>query len=44
MAENDSFKTVLTDSDNNILLLGSPILSKGLEELYINEIQKRSGL
>jgi len=41
MEKSDNFKTVLTDRNNNILLMGNPILSKGMKDLYINEIEKR---
>jgi hypothetical protein len=35
------FETVLTDKNNSILLIGNPLHSKGMEQLYLNEIQKR---
>lgn len=41
MKESQQFETVLTDKENNILLLGNPIRSKEMKELYIKEIQKR---
>jgi len=41
MKESPQFETVLTDRENNILVLGNPIHSKGMKEIYLNEIQKR---
>ncbi len=41
MKESEHFETVLTDKNNTILLLGSPIHSKEIEELYLKEIHKR---
>ena len=41
MKESQQFETVLTDKENNILLLGNPIRSKEMKELYLKEIQKR---
>lgn len=41
MKESQQFETVLTDKENNILLLGNPIRSKEMKELYLMEIQKR---
>lgn len=35
------FETVLTDNENNILLLGNPIRSKEVRDMYLKEIQKR---
>lgn len=35
MKESPQFETVLTDRDNNILLLGNPIRSKKIENIYI---------
>jgi hypothetical protein len=41
MKESPHFETVLTDKENNILLIGNPIRSKEMKELYLKEIQKR---
>ncbi len=41
MKESTHFETVLTDSDNNILLLGNPIRSKEMQVIYLKEIQNR---
>jgi hypothetical protein len=41
MKESLQFETVLTDRDNTILLLGNPIRSKEMQDIYLNEIQKR---
>lgn len=41
MKESPQFETVLTDRDNTILLLGNPIRSKEMKDIYLNEIQKR---
>ena len=40
MKEHEHFETVLTDKNDNILATGNPILLKGIEGLYFNEIQK----
>ena len=40
MKESPHFETVLTDKENNILLLGNPIHSKEMRDLYLKEIQK----
>ena len=39
MDETDGFETVLTDSKNNILLLGNPIHSIKIKELFLEKIQ-----
>lgn len=41
MKESQHFETVLTDKENNILLLGNPIRSKEIKSLYLTEIRKR---
>jgi len=41
MKESPQFETVLTNRDNTILLLGNPIRSKEMKNIYLNEIQKR---
>lgn len=41
MAASKNFETVLTDRNNTILLMGNPMVSKGIKELYLKEIQKR---
>ena len=41
MKESQQFETVLTDKENNILLLGNPVRSKEMHYLYLKEIQKR---
>jgi hypothetical protein len=41
MKESLQFETVLTDRDNTILLLGNPIRSKEMKDIYLKEIQKR---
>ncbi|MFV0505960.1 MAG: hypothetical protein ACK5L5_04510 [Bacteroidales bacterium] len=41
MLNDKGFETVLTDKNDNILLLGSPIQSKSMHDLYLQEIQKR---
>lgn len=41
MEQSLHFETVLTDKNNTILLIGNPIYSKGIEEMYIKEIEKR---
>jgi len=41
MKKADDFKTVLTDKNNKILLMGDPVRSKEMRELYIKEIRKR---
>jgi hypothetical protein len=41
MTESDSFMTVLTDKNNSILLIGNPLNSQEIKELYLKEIQKR---
>lgn len=43
MKESQHFETVLTDNENNILLLGNPIRSKEMRDMYLKEIQKRIG-
>ncbi len=42
MGKDDNLKTVLTDRDNTILLMGNPLRSKAMKDLYIKEIEKRS--
>ncbi len=42
MDKENHFKTVLTDSENKILLLGNPIYSKKIKEMYLNELRKRT--
>lgn len=41
MKASKDFQTVLTDKDNSILLIGNPIHSEGINELYLKEIEKR---
>jgi hypothetical protein len=41
MKESPQFETVLTDRENNILVLGNPIRSKKIKDLYLDEILKR---
>ncbi|MBW6481035.1 MAG: hypothetical protein K0B37_16520 [Bacteroidales bacterium] len=41
MKESSHFETVLTDRENSILLIGNPIHSKEIKDMYLNEIQKR---
>ncbi len=41
MENSSDFETILTDKNNNILLVGNPIHSKRVKNLYINEVQKR---
>ena len=41
MMTDKNFETVLTDKNNTILLMGNPMASKGIKELYLKEIQKR---
>jgi len=41
MEKAQDLETVLIDKENNILLLGNPIRSKEMKELYLKEIQKR---
>ena len=41
MNEVEQFETVLTDTENNILLMGNPIYSNEMKDLYLKEIQKR---
>lgn len=40
MLESKNFETVLTNENNEILLIGNPIFSKEMKGLYINEIEK----
>ena len=40
MSESKNFETVLTDKDDKILLIGNPIASNKMKELYFNEIKK----
>ncbi len=41
MKNSESFKTVLTDMDNKILLMGNPIANERIKEMYLKEIKKR---
>lgn len=41
MKESDDFKTILTDKNNKILLMGNPIANEKIKELYLKEIKKR---
>jgi hypothetical protein len=41
MKKSDHFETVLTDKNNRILLMGNPLHSKRIKELYLKEIQKK---
>lgn len=41
MAIDKNFETVLIDKNGNIIALGNPVHSKGIKEIYLNEIQKR---
>lgn len=41
MATDKNFETVLTDRNNKILAIGSPVHSKGIKEIYFKEIEKR---
>lgn len=38
MLEIDAFETVLTDRENNILMMGNPIINKNIKELYLEKI------
>lgn len=40
MNESKNFETVLTNNENTILLIGNPIASNKMKELYFNEIKK----
>ncbi len=40
MAESKNFETVLTDKDDNILLIGNPNFLAKIKELYFKEIEK----
>ncbi|MDP3441913.1 MAG: hypothetical protein Q8T08_03550 [Ignavibacteria bacterium] len=40
MNESQHFETVLTDNENNILLLGNPIRSKEMRDMYLKKIRK----
>lgn len=42
MEKEESFKTVLVNNENKILLMGNPIDNKKIKELYLNEIKKIS--
>jgi hypothetical protein len=44
MKKSDNFKTVLTDENNTILLMGDPILSAEMKNLYLKEIKKRKNI
>ena len=39
VTENDSFKTMLIGKDNKILLIGSPLESEKIKELYLQQIR-----
>jgi len=39
MEEDNGFKTVLTDKENNILLLGNPINSIEIKELFLEKVK-----
>lgn len=41
MKESPHFETVLTDRENNILLLENPIRSQEMKAMYLNEIKKQ---
>lgn len=41
MKESDDFQTILTDENNTILLMGNPMNSENIKELYLKELQKR---
>lgn len=41
MAESKNFETVLTDKNNTILLMGNPMRSNEIKDLYLKEIKKR---
>jgi len=41
MKKSSHFETVLTGRENTILLLGNPIRSKEMKDIYLNEIQKQ---
>jgi len=41
MKESEELNTVLTDKNDQILMVGNPIHSKELEKLYFKEIEKR---
>jgi hypothetical protein len=41
MGKAQDFNTVLTDKENNILLLGNPLRSKEMRNIYLMEIIKR---
>ena len=41
MKLNEDFKTLLVNNHNEILLLGNPIRSKAIKDLYLKEIQGR---
>lgn len=43
MNASKDFETVLTDKNNTILLIGNPLHSNEMKELYLKEIQKRIG-
>ena len=38
----EQFETVLTDKENNILLMGNPIISENIKDLYKKIIIKRN--
>ena len=41
MRKNNDLKTVLVDQTNTILIVGNPIYSEGIKELYLSQIKKR---
>ncbi|MFA9189552.1 hypothetical protein [Flavobacterium magnesitis] len=43
MEVNQNFETVLTDKNNNIIMMGNPIKSNEIKNLYLKEIRKRLG-
>ncbi|SMO92862.1 Redoxin [Flavobacterium resistens] len=44
MIENETFRSVLTDKENNIIMVGNPFISEGMKKLYIKEIKRRRKL
>jgi hypothetical protein len=42
MKESPHFETILTDRENNILLLGNPIRSKEMKDLYMKIIKEQT--
>ena len=41
LPKNKMLKTLLVDSTNRVILVGNPLLDKGLMDCYYNEIQKK---